>query len=82
MICYTVFVQSSVFTAKLRNTEFLNLQLRISYVFLSKTLYLFPTEQNGSIVKANTEAPINNCYTLNLSDIFLYMIQLAASLSV
>ena len=53
-----------------------------SYVFLSKTLYLFPTEQNGSIGKANTEAPIINCYTLNLSDIFLYMIQLAASLSV
>ena len=29
----SVFVQSSVFTAKLRNTEFLNVQLRISYVF-------------------------------------------------
>ena len=28
-----VFAASSVFTAKLRNTEFLNVQLRISYVF-------------------------------------------------
>ena len=77
-----VFVQSSVFTAKLRNTEFLNFQLRISYVFLSKTLYFFPTEQNGTIGSPSTERRVITVYTLTLSDIICTIIQLAASLSV
>ena len=80
-----VFVQSSVFTAKLGNTEFFNFQLHISYVILSKTLY---SSQLSKMVpqKARIQRRrVITVYILTLPDIFLYIctiIQLAASLLV